>query len=292
MKKCAFFCPSSIYLSEKVIKIGRFRRKSDSKVIQRYRCLHCKKSFSAATHSELRGQNKRRCNTAVYRLICSGVSQRRAAILLNINKITVVRKFRFMANKLGANGLLSNCSLPPEKVREIQFDHMETFEHTKLKPLSILVVVDKATYKILAAKACSSPAKGLLVEKSMKKYGKRQDDRMKVMQEIFREIVKAYPYIEKIESDKSPLYPKVIREHFPRAKYKQYKGRRGCVTGQGELKSGGYDPLFSLNQTCGMFRANMNRLFRRSWCTTKKCADLNNHLSLYGHYHNSVLTKI
>ena len=25
------------------------------------------------------------------------------------------------------------------------------------------------------------------------------------------------------------------------------KGRRGCVIGQGELKRGGYDPLFALN---------------------------------------------
>lgn len=283
MKKCAYSCLLNHKRSGNCIKSGFYIRKSDSKKIQRYRCLSCKKSFSSATHTDTFGQNKRRLNSKVYELLVSGVSQRRAAKLLRIHRITVVRKFRFMARKLSL--LEEDFS----KVSQIQFDHMETSEHSKLKPLSILVVVDKESRRILRAKVSSMPAKGLLTKKSMKKYGKRIDDRMRVMREEFSVLKEELVSLKKIESDESPLYPGIIGSYFQGIEYKRYKGRRGCVTGQGELKRGGKDPLFSLNHTCAMFRANVNRLFRRSWCTTKKMEQLQLHLDLYKHYHNRKL---
>jgi len=66
---------------------------------------------------------------------------------------------------------------------------------------------------------------------------------------------------------------------------------RGCVAGQGELKKIGFDPLFSLNHTYAMMRANINRLFRRTWNTTKDPRKLRDHIDLYVWYHNSELTE-
>ena len=59
--------------------------------------------------------------------------------------------------------------------------------------------------------------------------------------------------------------------------------------GQGELKKIGFDPLFDLNHTAAMIRANINRLFRRTWCTTKRADRLEAHLELYVQYHNREL---
>ena len=109
------------------------------------------------------------------------------------------------------------------------------------------------------------------------------------MRIVFEDLKKKYPLIEKIESDMSPLYKPIIEKIFPESKYKQYKGRRGCVTGQGEMKAAGRDPLFSLNHTCAQFRANTNRLFRRTWCTTKKTTELQRHLNIYAYFHNNKL---
>jgi hypothetical protein len=39
-----------------------------------------------------------------------------------------------------------------------------------------------------------------------------------------------------------------------------------------------------------MLRANLNRLFRKTWCTTKNKQGLIDHLSLYVEFHNRVLT--
>ena len=284
MMKCPYSCSLDKSLSGKTKKNGCCKRDSDGKYIQRYYCFHCKKTYSSATVSDLYGQNKRRINNQVLKLMCSGVSQRRIAMLLNVHRITVVRKFRFLADKIKQSTELL------ENVEEIQFDHMETLEHTKLKPVAILVVVDKKTRKILSAKASQMPSKGLLVKKSLQKYGKRKDDRAKVMKEVFSDLKQKYTNIQKIESDESPHYQTLVHHYFTGVNYKQYKGRRGCVTGQGELKAGGKDPLFSLNHTCAMFRANINRLFRRTWCTTKVISELQRHLDLYAYYHNTYLT--
>jgi hypothetical protein len=60
--------------------------------------------------------------------------------------------------------------------------------------------------------------------------------------------------------------------------------------GQGELKSGGFDPLFSFNHTAAMLRANINRLVRKTWCTTKRIDRLEAHIALYVQFHNRELT--
>ena len=71
--------------------------------------------------------------------------------------------------------------------------------------------------------------------------------------------------------------------------YNQFKGEKSTVSGQGELKKVAKDPLFSINHTFAMLRANVNRLIRKTWCTTKKMARLIDHLSIYVWMHNTVL---
>lgn len=222
-------------------------------------------------------------------LLCSGVSQRRAAILLNLSRTTVVRKFLF----LGGQALLELeeqlKSKPPAMV--IQFDDMETFEHTKCKPLSITIAVVEGERRILGFKVSRMPAKGVLAAISRKKYGPRPDERPDARERLFEKL-KSYVHPEAvIKSDQNPHYPDDVKKYFPHATHKTYKGRRGCVVGQGELKRGGFDPLFSLNHTAAKIRADINRLFRRTWCTTKKPERLALHLAIYAVFHNESLEK-
>lgn len=88
-----------------------------------------------------------------------------------------------------------------------------------------------------------------------------------------------------------PFYPSSVKRFFPEASHVVTKGRRACVVGQGELKRGGFDPIFSFNHTAAMVRANINRLIRRTWNTTKKPERLIEHLWIYMNYHNSVLIR-
>ena len=130
------------------------------------------------------------------------------------------------------------------------------------------------------------PAKGLLARRAIKKYGSRKDGRAMGREKLFSKIKNFIEEKSLIKSDQNPHYLSDVKRHFPEAIYEQHKGQRGSIVGQGELKKVRFDPLFSLNHTCAMLRANVNRLFRKTWCTTKKAENLRRHLFIYATYHN------
>jgi len=269
---------------KEVTKFGSFVRKIDNTKHLRYRCKLCKKTFSQATNSPCYRQKKRHHNHFIFMYLASGVSQRRLAINMRVNRKTIVRKFIFLG--LICEFLLKKDLAQHPLVTEMQFDDLETFEHSKLKPLSVTMAVEKGNRRILGFRVARMPSKGLLAKKSRKKYGLRKDERAKNRDLLFSELS---PYINPkalIESDLNPHYKASIRKHFPLATHTGFLGRRGCVVGQGELKAGGYDPLFGLNHSFAMLRANINRLFRRTWNTTKKPERLDLHISIYCLYHN------
>ncbi len=275
-----------------VVRKGSFFRSSDGKRIVRFLCRNCKRSFSNASNSPCYWQKKRRLNKPIFELLVSGVSQRRIARLLKINRNTVVRKLLFLADqaKLSQQEFLESLRDSKNKVTSVQFDEMETFERSKCLPLSIPLIVEAESRKILSFRVAQMPAKGPLAEISRKKYGKREDHRAAAVDSLLSELSGVIQPKAQMLSDQNPKYPNWVKRHFPSISHEAVKGRRGCVVGQGELKKIGNDPLFDLNHTCAMLRANVNRLFRRTWCTTKRPDRLEAHLAIYVAYHNQVLT--
>jgi len=284
MRPTCLKCDSDEISRSKVIRFGLYYRTSDSKWVQRYRCTTCKSSFSSATFEFFYRHRKRRKHTLLKGLLCSGVSQRRAARLTRLNPKTVVRKFRLLA--LESEFFLRQGNLQQPKARQIEFDDLETFEHSKCKPVSVTLAVESRTRRILGLEVSSMPAKGPLVEKARKKYGPREDQRSEGRRRLFSRIEDLVERNVIIKSDSNPHYRSDVEFFFPEAKYKQYEGKRGSLGGQGELKKVRFDPLFSLNHTCAKLRADVNRLIRRTWCTTKKREYLYAHLVLYADYHN------
>jgi hypothetical protein len=291
-------CPKSGCLSRTLkpdsghtVRFGYFYRSSDSRRIQRYRCLKCGHTFSSATFCAAYRQHKRKANEPLRKLFCSGVSIRRAARLLHLSRATVDRKLTFLATqaRLSHEGFLENLKRSERKIRQFQFDEVETFEHSKLKPLSIAMAVTKER-KILGFEVSSMPAKGHLTAKALEKYGPRPDRRWIGLNILFQRLENVFHPTVLVESDQNPHYPKVVKTHFPEAKHVTTPGRRGAVVGQGELKKIPWDPIFAFNHTAAMLRANINRLFRKTWCTTKRPEKLREHLYLYVQYHNDTLT--
>jgi transposase-like protein len=273
-----------------IVAFGSFMRKSDSRKISRFKCLRCKKTFSRATSHPCYRQKKRHFNHAIGKLLSSGLSLRRLSLIFQISRTTVSRKLIFLGNQSRMKLYESNrnCS----QVETMEFDDLETFEHTKCKPLSVTLAVESKTRRILGFSVSKMPAKGHLAEISRKKYGRRVDERQIGRHELFSEIK---PFLNshcQIKSDENPYYINDIKKFFPTSYHERFKGQRGCITGQGELKKMRFDPLFSLNHTCAMLRANINRLFRKTWCTTKRPERLSDHLAIYACFHNQVLIKI
>ena len=271
----------------KIVHFGSYVRLSDSRSIPRFLCLRCRHTFSLATGSPCFGQKKRRINEPLRVLLASGVSLRRSALLLRVHRTTIARRLVFLGQQArlsfdqGVSGF--------QRLSEFLFDEMETFEHSKCKPLSIALAVTPER-KILGFEVASMPAKGLLAEKGRRTYGYRPDHRRKALSALLNRIRPLTVDRVLVRSDQNPHYPGPLSRIFPSGRHETVKGLRGCITGQGELKRAKFDPLFALNHTAAMLRANVNRLFRKTWCTTKKAENLAHHIAIYADYHNSVLT--
>lgn len=292
MKSKIIRCPYHSFYADDVRinikKCGQYYRKSDRKKVQRFYCALCSLHFSVATISKNYRQKKRQVNHQVTELLASGVSQRIGAKILGINRKTFVRKFILMGYRAKEKLILQNKK-SYAKACYVQFDDMETFEHTKCKPLSITLAVEEKTRRILDYQVSQMSAKGLLTKIALKKYGYRADHRKYGRKRLFETLKDVVEPDATIKSDENPHYFTDVKEHFPKAHYKTYKGRKPAVTGQGELKKIGFDPIFSLNHTCAMLRYRMSRLTRRSWCTTKKPERLDLHLAIVALAHNQSL---
>lgn len=269
------------------VRAGFYYRTSDRKKIQRFRCVHCRFTVSNATFSPAIRQKKRHKNSSLAILLASGVSIRRAAMILNVHRRTIERKLLYL-------GLVAEFNLRKENFKRgvaaiVEFDDLETFEHTKFKPLAVTLAVESRTRRILAVEVSRMSAKGRLAKKAREKYGRRLDERKKGRERLFWKLEPLTAETAVIKSDANPYYPPDVKRFFPRATHEIFLGERGAITGQGELKKTAFDPLFSLNHTCAMLRANINRLFRRTWCTTKKPENLYAHLMIYANFHNTRL---
>ena len=285
-------CPNSncrkLSSPSKIIKDGTFKRACDSRLIQRFRCKICGTRFSSATFSLEKYQKKRRVNPILFRLLASGVSMRRASLILGLNRKTVHRKFDYLAKKssLRQKKFLKNFESPTTKIQHIQIDDLVTIEHTKLKPVFVSLAVDVHSRFIIGAEVSTVGAFGHLAKISVKKYGKRKNTHNEGLTRLFETLEPIVSSRALIESDEHKNYPPHVRKYFPKSNFNTYQSIRGCIAGQGELKKTANDPLFVINHTCAMLRANINRLIRKTWCTSKNNIMLKKHLDIFIAYYN------
>jgi hypothetical protein len=274
-----------------VIKNGSYFRRDDSRFIARFKCTHCLKQFSLSTKTLEWKQKKRRINHQLFKLLASGISMRRSALILNVNRTTIDRKFIYLAEKAKQSNQDFLQQLKNYPISHLQIDDLITIEHTKLKPLSVSIAINVQTRHILGIEVGRIPAFGHLSRPSKIKYGKRKSEHLEILDRLFSKIKTLINPYALIESDEHKFYPIVISKYFPLATHHRYPGGRSSIVGQGELKKLHYDPLFKINHTCAMLRANINRLFRKTWCTTKDPGMLQKHLEIYIQFHNQILIK-
>jgi transposase-like protein len=284
-------CPNPTCKSLQIIKDGSYKRKNDSRTIQRFKCKSCYKKFSSSTGTLEFGQKKRRVNYPLFKLLASGVSLRKSALILGVHKETVRRKLIYLGKKSKLKNDRFLKRLQKDKCSHMQFDDLITKENTKLKPLSISVAVDFDRRYILGAKVSQIPAFGHLAKIAKKKYGYRKSYHKKALDELFDSIKGTIGTKARIDSDEHKFYKAAVQKYFKESIYKQFKSETSTIAGQGELKRVYFDPLFKINHTLAMLRANINRLMRRTWCTTKDPIRLSDHLELFIYYYNQIYLK-
>ena len=73
---------------------------------------------------------------------------RRTALLLGVSRTTIARKLIYLGKLCAAENDLYIQQFQAS-IKNIQFDELQTIDHTKCKPLSVAVAVGPFTRKIL-----------------------------------------------------------------------------------------------------------------------------------------------
>lgn len=202
---------------------------------------------------------------------------RRAARILGINKVTVARKLAWLADRARqahTAALASGRFL----TSYVQFDEMETFEHTKLKPLSIALAIRAKTGEIISARVATMNCHGHMASLSQKIYGWRNDTRPIACREVLTQIrAIAKPRVT-VATDGKSTYGGLIRGVIPGASHTSHVNRVALP--------GARYPLFRLNHTCAKLRADVSRLARKTWSASKCLRGLQDHLDIYIAFNN------
>lgn len=260
-------------------KHGTFYRHEDARRVPRFYCKACCKTFSRAGYSPYYRHQHRHYTEVIRALFANGCTIRGIARILKIDKDTVARRLVLLAEEARHREALRRVSAP--LASNVQFDDLISFEHSKMKPLSVTVITDADRWRIIGVTVAQIPASGHIAAKSRKKYGKRVDKSIKARDELLAVTAPNITPDATVVTDKHKDYPPVIKRHLPDATHVSHKAVKAAVVGQGELKQTGNDPLFCINHQLAMFRANVSRLFRRSWNTTKRVDRLADHLDIF-----------
>lgn len=206
-------------------------------------------------------------------------------MILNVDKKTIERKLPILAKRCRR---LNKSYLEKFKgrIHNIQIDDLITKENSKLKPLSVTIAVDENRRTILALEVSKIPSFGIFSKLAVKKYGFRKDEHNEGLKRVFETIETVVSPEVVVKSDEHQRYPYFISTYFPKGKHLAFKSTRATIAGQGELRVKSFDPLFIVNHTCATLRANVNRLIRKTWCTTKDPARLQDHLDIFMFYYN------
>ena len=279
MRKGPTTCPRC--QSPRINKKGYFVTKWNHQPVPRYRCKTCLRTFSTHTDRPTFGQHKPHLNQFIFQLYCSGTTQRRMARVLGINCKTVVRKFRFLALRarqfhqlwLGTSDGKSACA---------QFDEMESFEHTRLKPLTIPLAITPEG-RIIDLQVASIPYKGKLAKTAYKKYGPRANCRRLAVMKVLESVRMACGSEVCLLTDAHSAYGGWIRGALPAGAHQAV----GPVKGRYPPRRANLQvPLFRLNHLAAKIRHDLSRMGRKVWVTTKKAAWLQAHLDLYIAFNN------
>ncbi len=73
-------------------------------------------------------------------------------------------------------------------MKDVQFDELESFMYTKLKPVTIPIVVEKKTRRVLAVGSGNNGAKGHLKYMSLQKYGPRPSERKTSLKKLLKKL--------------------------------------------------------------------------------------------------------
>lgn len=258
---------------------GTYSPRCRSHPVPRFRCLTCSRKFSRQTFRTDYRQRKPHLNPLFLRLMVSCVGQRQAARVLQVARRTVERRFRWLARH--ASHSHENLLRKARLTGPLQLDEMESFEANRFQPVTIPVLIDRATFFIIATAAGPLRRKGRLssTQKARRsqheaRHGRRPSSSTQVVRQVLKTLEPLVPGEAQVvlDSDRKPLYGYLGRALFG----ERFLGRVHSASARRDRSN----PLFPINHTNARLRHFLARLRRRSWCVSKKREALAAHLDI------------
>lgn len=212
----------------------------------------------------------------LYGMLCSGVTLRRSAKLLKCSYNTIRSRLPWLATKargLHAGALASGVL----DTSYILFDEMQSFEHARAKQLTIAITiaVRHKTGQILSIQVGKMTTKGDLA-KAGQALGWGPNESPSCCNAALAQAAIAAKPICTVASDSGGWgYSGDVKKALPQAIHQSYLS-----------KAVGFDPLFKLNHVCAKIRADISRMARKTWSTTKDRARLQDALDVYIAWNN------
>lgn len=255
--------------------------------IQRFRCRACGKRFHGTYGKLTYRQKKPSINAKFMKIYNSGVSLRRTAFLLGVNRKT-------LANRILTHGRHSR--MKHEKRMKgtnyfwgtrFSFDEMESKIGSKYYPVSIAIAVNEDTGRIVDIQVARMPLKGRVLEIARKRgedLPRQIDDRDIARVNVLSAISSVAAGQIDIVTDKHPAYGPLISQVHKKAIH--ISGKRHDEGAHDN------DPMFWLNHVCARIRADLGRMGRRSWCFSRSIDALQGQLDMFMEFFNSRVYKV
>jgi len=261
--------------------------------VPRFRCRYCRRSFSRQSFRADYRHKKPHLNATVLRLMVSCVGLRQAARFLHVARRTIERRFAWLARHAAAfhtNRLRGHILRGP-----FQLDELESFEANRYQPVTVPVLIERRTMFLVASGVGTLRRKGRLSAHQRRhraEHERRHGRRPTRSAEAVREVLgRLRPRLGPspafvLESDHKPSYGRIGRALFGEGFV--WHPHSACA------RRDQSNPLFPINHTHARLRHWLSRLRRRSWCVSKRRAELGRHqaiAALWANYSRGITNR-
>lgn len=278
-------CPSRSGAPFLFHKDGFYARAADGRRVQRFRCRSCGRCCSAQTFRGDYRLRRPQLDVPILSCLVSKVTLRQTARILRTDRKTVHHRLRLYARigrelheahlrrALARGGLAGSFSL----------DEAETFEHNRrLKPLTVPVLIHRATRFLVHFEVGTLPARGRLkgrdaARKRMEPRRSESSEKVDLCLAALRRVHAPSPLALVVDQKKS--YRPLILKHFG-------DRSRTIVMVSSKQARNPSNPMFAINHTLATLRDHLSRLVRRTWATTKRRRFLEDHGWVFVAYRN------
>ncbi len=271
---------------------GRYRRDCDGRLVQRFVCLGCQRTFSVQSFRLDYRLKKPALLLQLFPLFVSKVTHRQSARVIGCTRRTVARRLALLGRHAEAfhRRMLERKRVQGGLVGTFQLDELETFEHSRrLAPVTMPFLIGRKSYFILDLRTAALPCRGGLSPAYRKKKEEREAESGRRKSGSREAVTACFETLAQVHEPRGPVSIQTDRKMDYAAILRRLFGSRLAHERIDSRRRRDYqNPLFPINHTLAMARDGISRLVRRTWAASKLRERLRWHAWIWAAWRNYV----